>query len=110
MANFELGSRYLVPLFRRSVIALLPPSYLPLLELLQEAATKLKVRPARVDVLQGFEQRPVVLLHEVHANDTRCSALAPYRMDQHTIVLLGRFLDEVMDLLQLVPLQLPVII
>lgn len=79
---------------------LLASPELPLLQLLQEGASDLEVRPARVDVLEGLHERPVVLLHEVDANDAASAALAPDRVDEDAVELVGSLVDEILDLVR----------
>ena len=90
------------------------PSQLPLLKLLQEGASYLKVRSAGVYVFERLHQGPVKLLHQVDANDTTGSTLASNRVNQDAVKLVSSFIDEVLNLVGhliiIIKKKLPIVI
>lgn len=90
------------------------PAHLPLHELLEEAAPQFKVRPPRVNKLKSFEEGPVVLLHQVDANDTTCAILTSDRVDKDAIEIFRCLVDEIKYFLShlviLIEKKLPILV
>ena len=92
------GIRHGFPQLSHLRVALTSSAYLPLLQLLQERASDLQIRPPRIDELKCFHHWPVKLLHQVDADDATGATLSSDWVHKNSIVLISCLVDEVLNL------------